>query len=45
MIKFPGLGLEFQIPRIAFHIGNMAVYYYALCIVFRYHSWFIISKI
>ena len=45
IVKFPGLGLEFQISRIAFYVGNIAIYYYALCIVFRYYNWFIISKI
>ena len=32
-IGFPGLGLEFNITRVAFHIFNMPVYYYALIIL------------
>lgn len=32
-IGFPGLGLKFNINRVAFHIFNMPVYYYALIIL------------
>lgn len=32
-IAFPGLGLEFNINRVAFHIFNISVYYYALLIL------------
>ncbi len=32
-IAFPGLGLEFQINRIAFHIGSKPIYWYALIIL------------
>lgn len=35
LVKFPGLGLEFNISRIAFSIGNVVVYKYAVCIVLR----------
>ena len=35
LVKFPGLGLEFNISRIAFQIGNIIVYKYAVCIVLR----------
>ena len=45
LVKFPGLGLEFHISRIAFYIGNIAIYQYAICIVLRNISWFSISKI
>ncbi|MBR2902405.1 MAG: prolipoprotein diacylglyceryl transferase [Clostridia bacterium] len=32
-ISFPGLGLEFEIDRIAFTIGKFSVYWYAIFIV------------
>lgn len=35
LVKFPGLGLEFKISKIAFNIGNIVVYKYAICIVLR----------
>ncbi|MBR1540741.1 MAG: hypothetical protein IJ629_06295 [Clostridia bacterium] len=35
IVKFPGLGLEFNISKIAFQIGNIIVYKYAVCIVLR----------
>ncbi len=33
IIGFPALGLEFKISRIAFHVFNIPVYYYALFIL------------
>ena len=33
VVKFPGLGLEFNISKIAFKVGNINVYKYAICIV------------
>ena len=43
VVKFPGLGLEFNISKIAFSIGNIVVYKYAVCIVLRnnYRAFFI----
>lgn len=38
-VLFPGLGLEFNISRIAFQIGNITIYKYAVCIVLRYTCW------
>lgn len=35
VVKFPGLGLEFYISRIAFNIGNIVVYKYSICIILR----------
>lgn len=35
-VSFPGLGLEFQINRIAFSIGNMAIYWYGILIAFSF---------
>lgn len=35
-IGFPGLGLEFEINRVAFTIFNRDVYWYALCILTGY---------
>lgn len=32
LVQFPGLGLEFNIDRVAFHIGNMNIYWYGLLI-------------
>ncbi len=32
-VQFPGLGLEFEIDRVAFSIGNFSVYWYAVIIV------------
>lgn len=45
IVKFPGLGLEFNISRIAFQIGNIIVYKYAVCIVLRNYCWINIGKI
>ena len=33
MIEFPGLGLNFNINKIAFQIFGIDIYYYAICIV------------
>ncbi len=33
LVRFPGLGLEFNISRIAFKIGNIAIYKYSILIV------------
>lgn len=32
MVQFPGLGLEFELDRVAFTIGNMNIYWYGLLI-------------
>ena len=37
IVKFPGLGLEFEISRIAFKIGNIVIYKYACFIVLRHY--------
>ena len=31
-VSFPGLGLEFDINRVAFSIGSFSIYWYAICI-------------
>lgn len=31
-VAFPGLGLEFNINRVAFQIGNIPVYWYGILI-------------
>lgn len=33
IVKFPGLGLEFNISKIAIQFGNIIIYKYAVCIV------------
>lgn len=35
-IKFPGLGLELKINNIAISIGNVDIYWYAICIVLAF---------
>ena len=35
LVRFPGIGLEFYISRVAFQIGSLVVYKYAVCIVLR----------
>lgn len=32
VIKFPGLGLEFEVSRVAFQIGDTSIYWYAVII-------------
>ena len=32
LVQFPGLGLQFEISRIAFRIGNINIYWYGVCI-------------
>ena len=32
VIKFPGLGLEFEVSRVAFQIGDISIYWYAVII-------------
>ena len=44
-VKFPGFNLEFNISRIAFHIGNIVIYKYAICIVLRNYCGTNFSKI
>lgn len=34
-VKFPGIGLELYISKVAFQIGNLVIYKYAVCIVLR----------
>ena len=43
LVRFPGLNLELNISRIAFSIGEMHIYKYAVCIVAR-HSYWIVFK-
>ena len=31
-VSFPGLGLEFQLNRVAFHVGSWPVYWYGIII-------------
>ena len=31
-VTFPGIGLELDINRVAFTIGNMPIYWYGICI-------------
>lgn len=45
LVKFPGLGLEFNISRVAFQVGNIVVYKYAVCIVLRNYFGISSSKI
>lgn len=33
LIRFPGLGLEFNISRYFINVGNIVIYNYAVCIV------------
>ena len=32
LVQFPGLGLSFELNRVAFHIGNISIYWYGVCI-------------
>ena len=32
IVSFPGLGLEFELNRVAFHIGSIPVYWYGILI-------------
>ena len=34
LVQFPGLGLSFQLNRVAFSIGGFNVYWYGVCIAF-----------
>jgi len=45
VISFPGLGLEFNVSKIAFQIGEIVVYKYALCIVLGIIVAYCLSKI
>jgi len=45
VVKFPGLGLEFNISRYAFKIGNIFIYKYAVCIVLGILIGLILSKL
>ena len=45
-VSFPGLGLEFHLNRVAFHIGSWPVYWYGIIIAAGFllavpsvHSW------
>jgi hypothetical protein len=38
VVTFPGMGLKFSISRIAFEIGNIVIYKYAVLIVMRNYS-------
>lgn len=45
LIRFPSFGLEFNISRIAFKIGDIIIYKYAVAIVLRNNCWTYFSKI
>ena len=32
LVQFPGLGLSFELSRVAFSIGDMDIYWYGVCI-------------
>ena len=32
LVQFPGLGLSFELDRVAFSIGGMNIYWYGVCI-------------
>ena len=32
LVQFPGLGLSFEIDRVAFTIGGVSIYWYGVCI-------------
>ena len=34
LVQFPGLGLSFELSRVAFSIGDMDIYWYGICIAF-----------
>ena len=34
LVQFPGLGLSFELSRVAFSIGDMDIYWYGVCIAF-----------
>ena len=46
-VSFPGLGLEFEINRVAFSIGSIDIYWYAVIIAtgFCLALWFIFSNL
>ena len=31
LVQFPGLGLSFELDRVAFSIGGMNIYWYGVC--------------
>ena len=32
LVQFPGLGLSFELNRVAFHLGSINIYWYGVCI-------------
>ena len=32
LVQFPGLGLSFELNRVAFSIGGFSIYWYGVCI-------------
>ena len=34
LVQFPGLGLSFELNRVAFSIGGFSIYWYGVCIAF-----------
>ena len=34
LVQFPGLGLSFELSRVAFSIGDIDIYWYGICIAF-----------
>ena len=34
LVQFPGLGLSFELDRVAFSIGGADIYWYGVCIAF-----------
>ena len=45
IVKFPGLGLELNVPRIAFQLFGINIYFYAICIVLGISVALILSKL
>ena len=45
IVSFPGLGLEFEINKIAFTIFGVQIYKYAICILTRNNNFFYIMQI
>jgi len=36
LVQFPGLGLSFEIDRVAFTIGGVSIYWYGVCIAVEF---------
>ena len=44
-VTFPGLGLEFHLNRVAFHIGSWPVYWYGIIIAAGFLLAFFLEKL